>query len=92
MSPPYEDRNVINVAAMTAWRKQKGLNTLNQPTTRDSYVLIQKRHYHKYHIFLFLHKYARRRILHLHYRRLLFSDGLVNRLRSMRGIYQRKIA
>ena len=68
MSPPYEDRNVINVAAMTAWRKQKGLNTLNQPTTRDSYVSIQNRHYHKYHIF----KYARRRKLLLHYRRLLF--------------------
>ena len=61
MSPPYEDRNVINVAAMTAWRKQKGLNTLNQPTTRDSYVIIQSRHYHKYHILL--RKYARRRIL-----------------------------
>jgi len=38
VSPPYEDRNVINVAAMTAWRKQKGLNTLNQPTTRDSWI------------------------------------------------------
>jgi len=39
VTPPYADRNVINVASMTAWRIQWGLNKLNEPTTRDSWVM-----------------------------------------------------
>jgi endothelin-converting enzyme len=38
VTPPYADRNVINVASMTAWRIQWGLNKLNEPTTRDSWI------------------------------------------------------
>ena len=37
--PPHPDRNVINVASMTGWRKQWSLNKLNEPTTRDSWVM-----------------------------------------------------
>lgn len=39
VTPPFADRNVINVASMTAWSVQSGLNKLNEPATRDSWVM-----------------------------------------------------